>query len=265
MLRRILFSSDRPGEAILSPEAFIQTIDGFGSLTAPEEIPYLVYYITKVRNEAFASVAAIADLRTTLHLRRFASLANHLSEGIKDRKGRPARYVKVPGGYVLERNRRDQIDAAVTKRPTAVKIAADLRSVVAKISNAAVKDYFEEAVGCFEAGLHRAAMVFAWSAAYSLFRQWLLDKHLGSINATMAAWKHPQKIAVISDFEEHKEDTVLTTARTANVISKEQHKTLKKLLDERNSFAHPTLKKATSSQAEAFIETILNEVVNVYV
>ena len=250
---------------MLSPDAFIQAIDGFGALTAPEQVPYLIYYLTQVKKDPSASVAAIAQLRTTLHLPPFASLASHLSEGVKNRKGRPARYVKAAGGYVLERNVRERIAASVTKRPTAVKFAADLRTAVATIKDAAVKDYLEEAVGCFESGFHRAAIVFAWSAAYSLFRQWLFDKHVASINGAMATWRQPQKIANISDFEEHKEDTVITTARTAGVISKEQHKTLKKLLDERNSFAHPTLKKATSSQAEAFIETILNEVVNVYV
>jgi len=248
-----------------SADDFVQAIDGLGDLSAPEQVPYLIYYLTQVKSTPSASVAAIAELRTALHLPRFASLANHLSDGVKNRRDRPARYVKATGGYVLERNLRVKIAGAVAGRPTGRKIAADLRTAVATIEDAAVKDYLEEAVGCFEAGFHRAAIVFAWSAAYSLFRQWLFDEHLAALNAAIAKWSKPQSIGVLSDFEEQKEDTVITTAKTAGVVSKEQHKTLKKLLDDRNSFAHPTLKKATPSQAEAFIETILNEVVNVYV
>jgi hypothetical protein len=247
-----------------SADEFVQQIDGFLGLTAPQQIPYLVYYLVQLRGAPSASVTAIAALRNELHLPPFASLASHLSEHVKNRKGRPAKYVKAAGGYVLERALRLKIAAEMTKRPTAVRIAADLQAAVATIKDPAVKDYLQEAVGCFEGGFRRAAIVFGWSAAYSLFRQWLFDKHLAALNAAMAKWQKPQTISVLADFEEHKEDTVIVTAKAAGVISKEQHKTLKKLLDERNSFAHPTLKKASESQAEAFLESILNEAVNVY-
>lgn len=77
----------------------------------------------------------------------------------------------------------------------------------------------------------------------------------------MGTWKKSFQISKLDDFQDLTEAVVLDTARKVNAITKEQHKTLKQLLDQRNSYAHPTTKAITPSMVEAYIETVLKEVV----
>lgn len=80
----------------------------------------------------------------------------------------------------------------------------------------------------------------------------------------MSVWKQPFQIRTLDDFQELNEAQVIDTAKKAGLITKEQHKTLKQALDTRNSYAHPTPKLMTPAIAEAYLETVLKEVMPVY-
>jgi len=96
--------------------------------------------------------------------------------------------------------------------------------------------------------------------AYGLVRDWIFRNHLAALNAVMGAWKNPVLITKLDDFQELTESVVIDTARKATMISKEQNKTLKQLLDQRNSYAHPTTKPITPAIVEAYIDTVIREV-----
>ena len=57
---------------------------------------------------------------------------------------------------------------------------------------------------------------------------------------------------------------MIETARKAGVLTKEQFKLLKRLLDDRNSFAHPTTRTMTPAMAEVYIESVLKDVILVF-
>ncbi|OOG55930.1 hypothetical protein B0E47_08745 [Rhodanobacter sp. B05] len=81
------------------------------------------------------------------------------------------------------------------------------------------------------------------------------------MNSEISTWKSPKKIQSLDDFQELTEGTVIETARKAGMVTKEQFKLLKRLLDDRNSFAHPTTRTMTPAMAEAYVESVLKEVI----
>lgn len=77
----------------------------------------------------------------------------------------------------------------------------------------------------------------------------------------MASWKVPKRIQRIEDFDELGERVVIDTAKTATALTKEQHKQIVALLDQRNSFAHPSGRKVSPALAEAYLIQIMDEVI----
>jgi hypothetical protein len=249
----------------MSIEEYVRAVENFGQLSSAEQTPYLVFHLTDVSG-ARATPKTVTELRTRLRLPAYARISAHFSERSTPRSGMPLLYVKLPdGSYALERELGDKIRAQTSGRATARATARDLRALVATVGDSAVRSYMEEAVGCFEDGHFRAAIVFTWCAAYSVFRLWLFSQKLSLLNTQLATWAKPKVIAVIDDFQELQEGTVIETSRKARIISKEQEKLLAKLLDERNSYAHASTVTASSPIAEAFIERAIKGVINVYV
>ena len=68
-------------------------------------------------------------------------------------------------------------------------------------------------------------------------------------------------ISSIEDMESVPERELIDTAKAAGALGKELHKSLVQLLDDRNSFAHPSGKPITASIAEAYIERAVLQVI----
>lgn len=143
-------------------------------------------------------------------------------------------------------------------------MSVSLRGTLSAIGDPVVRSYLEEAVACYEHNLLRSTVVLTWCVVFSLFRSWLFRNHLAALNAAMAAWKQPVQIRTLDDFQELNEGVVIETARKSGLIKKEQHKSLKQALDQRNSYAHPTAKLITPAIAEAYLETVLKEILPIY-
>jgi hypothetical protein len=247
-----------------TPEDFIASIPRFTEMSATEQLPYLIYYLTQHAGVAGVSATRLNAFRTETHLPSYNRTSQFLSERTKKVGTAPALFVRGKEGYVLTLAERSRIASIVTGRPTAKAVAEDLHNTMSAIVDADVQGYLEEAIGCFEHGFFRASIVFTWCAAYSVFRSWVFSKHITALNTEMATWRTPKAIRSVDDFQEHTEATIVTTARTAGILTKEAEKRLKSLLDERNSFAHPSARTASSSIAEAFIEKAIKEVITIY-
>jgi len=248
----------------ISADEFIASIPGFDSLDAGVQTDLLTLYVVKHSGTSYATAAGLASLRQALHLAEHKRLAPYLSEQTRRSKGSEGRYVKTTKGYALERGYSKKLEASYLGRPTARNLASSLRGTLAAISDPVVKAYLEEAIACFEFGQLRSALIMSWCVAYGLFRAWLFRNHLAALNAEMAKWKTPFTVKTLDDFQELTEGSVIDTARKAGILTKEQTKTLKQLLDQRNSYAHPTLKAITPSVSEAFIDITLREIVPSY-
>jgi hypothetical protein len=250
----------KEGEA-KSPENYVSGIAGFAKLAVAVQSDLLAYYLLVLLGRTSISATDVEQLRVLLQLPPHRSIQTHLSNSTRSGKGRSPKYVRAQSGYVLERTYRATLATMYLGRPAAKAVAQDSRAELKRVFNPDESTYLEEAVSCFEYGLFRAAIVLTWCVAYSRFRDWLFTKHLGAFNALSSAWTKPITIKSIEDFQELNEATVIDTAKKAAVISKELNKTLKHLLDQRNSYAHPSSKPIRSSIAEAYIETALQEIV----
>lgn len=58
-----------------------------------------------------------------------------------------------------------------------VRIAVDLQAHLEKIKNQTTRAFIEEAINCYEAGLHRSAIVMSWIAAVDTRADKILGVH----------------------------------------------------------------------------------------
>jgi hypothetical protein len=74
-----------------------------------------------------------------------------------------------------------------------VRIAVDLRGHLGNIKDETTRAFVEEAINCYEAGLHRSAIVMSWIAAVDVLYQKVTANHLAAFNheakAANAKWK----------------------------------------------------------------------------
>lgn len=252
--------SMRQEGSVPSVNSFVGTIPGFASLRTSEQTDLLAYYLLAILGrEQFAPVE-IVDLRKRVSVAPHVGIAAYLSNGLRKRGNKPGKFVRMDKGYTLELGSRGEIAQQFLGRPAAGIVAKALRDELGSMTNPDAAAYMTEAVSCFEYGLFRAAIVLTWCVVYSTFRDWVFNKQLATFNAVSSGWKVPVTIRSIEDFQDLNEATVIDTARKAGLLSKEIHKTLKHLLDQRNSYAHPSRKPVRSSIAEAYIETTFQEV-----
>lgn len=244
----------------ITADNYISTIEGFDELPVPLQSDLLALYQLTHGGATVVMPATIASLRTALHIPAHSRLAQHLSEGTRKRTGQRPHYIKLKNGYVLECGYVMQLEQTHLGRPMVRNLASSLRGTLAAISDPAVRSYLEEGISTFEHGHLRSSLILTWCVAYGLLRNWLFRNHLALLNATMGAWKSPIRITRLEDFQELTEATVIDTSRSAKAITKEQAKTLRQLLDQRNSYAHPTAKPITPATVEAYIDTVIREI-----
>jgi hypothetical protein len=240
-------------------EAFLTRVPGFSSMPATDQNEVLAYYLQSNLKKA-VRVADIDVLRSRLMIPKY-NTANQFSINCRCSKGQRPRFVKAEKGYSLERGVFEEFQKKYGQRPTAAIIKSDLIKHLGALTDPQVKEYLTEAINCFDSGYFRASVVLAWCVGYAILRAWLFTNHVGALNAIMTSWKIPKKLSKIEDFDELSERVVLDTAKTASVVMKEQHKQLVALLDQRNSFAHPSGRKMSAPIAEAYLIQIIDEVI----
>ena len=245
----------------LSADDFVKAIQGFDQLSPSTQTDLLALYSLEHGGVSEITAGKLASLREALHLTAQARLPQYLSEQTKRRGKSLGRYIKKSSGYALERGFATELKKTYLGRPSAQNVSASLQGTLTAIGDPAVRSYLEEAITAFEQNLLRASIILTWCVAYGLFRSWLYRNHLAVINNVMSQWKVPFQISTLDDFQELTESVVIENSRKAKVITKEQHKTLKTLLDQRNSYAHPTTKIVSPAISEAYLDTVLREVV----
>lgn len=146
--------------------------------------------------------------------------------------------------------------------PAAMKVAIDLRTHLAKITDPTTRDFVEEAIKCHEADLFRSAIVMSWLGAMDVLHKHVHATHLAAFNAEASRvfgknWK-PAKSA--DDLGKMKESDFLDRAEALSIIGKNAKAELKKALDLRNGCGHPNSLKVGANKSAAHIETLLQNV-----
>lgn len=234
-------------------------VEGFDELAAREQTEVLLFIYTRLTGEDAATGTDLEGLRTTLGLAKGRS-AQHLG----NHSGKGGSFVKRARGYALTASRSSEWATRLEGRPTATQTARTLRAHLATVTDIKLHEYLEEAVLCFEAKHLRACIVMTWCACYYRLREWVFKKHMATMNAQMGKWKKPVVITAIDDFELLSERVVIDTCREAGVLTKSTHKILVALLDQRNSYAHPSGRSISEPVCEAFVQQAIDEVIAAY-
>jgi hypothetical protein len=124
--------------------------------------------------------------------------------------------------------------------PAAVQVAGELRDALSNISNLNTRAFVEEAIKCYEAELHRSAVVMSWLAAVHVLQTFVVANHLAEFNSEVtrvnAKWK-PAKTT--DDLSRMKESEFLDRLVAISVLGKNVKEQLQGCLDLRNAAGHP--------------------------
>ncbi len=163
-------------------------------------------------------------------------------------------------GWEITGKGRQHLDKLGVMRtsPAAVRVGSGLRKELEKIANEDTRAFVEEAVGCYEAGLHRSAIVMSWLVAVHVLQNEVVSNHLNAFNAeakrVYAKWK-PAKTA--EDLGRMREADFLERLAAVSVIGKNVKSELKACLDRRNGCGHPNSLKIGTNTVTHHIEVLL--------
>lgn len=125
--------------------------------------------------------------------------------------------------------------------PLITEIRHDLRKHLAQVADAERRRFLEEAIGCFDAGHPRAAIVLSWVGAAHILQEHIVTHHLVAFNAAGVSRfpKSFKPIRNIRDFGPLTEEEILQLCQDASILSKAEKQELKERLGLRNRCGHP--------------------------
>lgn len=138
-------------------------------------------------------------------------------------------------------------------------VSTTLSALRGRISEAADRPLFEEAVICFEAGALRASYIMAWiSVAESLRTRFSAmaqrgDGHAGKVTKEL---ERLEKQNQATDLH------LLDQAKVLGLVTYEQHDKLSHLRGMRNRYAHPTGRGPTEQETLAALEIAVDAVLS---
>jgi hypothetical protein len=126
---------------------------------------------------------------------------------------------------------------------------------------------------CLRARLYRPAIVSAWNLCYDLIRWWVYsdEQRLADFNTllqqrTANHRRGSRKIDKYDDFFSESEAFVLEVCRDAvgalSRFTDKTHRTLQRLLDDRNAFAHANFDEATETEAKSYVDKTIRVLCN---
>ncbi|MGR9171339.1 hypothetical protein [Rhizobium sp. KDH_Rht_773_N] len=168
--------------------------------------------------------------------------------------------LRMPTGWELSQSGKAHLQAMgiVSASPGVVRIAVDLRAHLEKIKNQTTRAFVEEAINCYEAGLHRSAIVMSWIAAVDVLYHEVVTHHLAAFNKEAKSVNAKWKDAVNADgLTRMGESDFLERLVPIGVIGKNVKDELQKALRLRNGCGHPNSLKTGPNMVASHIESLL--------
>lgn len=245
---------------------FYNSIENAANQTQATLVDLFVYFLTVEAGQDSATAAEVANCLDACDLGVLRkNVAARLSEGVKRK---PPRYVKVNGGYKLQRHMREGLSKKLGAEKITAQTSATLRGLEHKLPDGAHKDFLKETIDCFEAGANRATIVMSWILTTDHLFSYILKHRLVEFNAALASNTDKSvKVKVITqrdDFAEMKESKFIELCRQAKIISNDVRKILDQKLDTRNSCAHPSGVAINKTKVLDFVEDLIANVVLKY-
>ncbi|WOH81880.1 hypothetical protein RX327_01280 [Bradyrhizobium sp. BEA-2-5] len=244
---------------------FYNGIKNARDLKPTDLVGYFAYFLTAEEDGAAASTAAIEDCFSACDLTAPGNTSAYLSRSLG---GKGAKFVKVPGGYRLQRGYRDEIAASLGASSNIVQTSAELRKLESRFPSGAEKGFLTELINCFEMGAGRAAIVMCWILVIDHLYAYVLTHHLSAFNAALA--KNTDKrvrVSVIQgrdDFSDIPEGKFIEFLRSANIVSSDVRKILDAKLGIRNTSAHPSSVAIKPSKVVEFVDDLIENVILKY-
>lgn len=244
---------------------FYNSVENAANQSQAALVELFVYFLTVEAGQDSATPAQVADCFTACDLGVPKNVPARLSEGLK---GKPPRYLRVNGGYKLQRHMREALSKKLGAEKVTGQTSATLRGLEHKLPEEADKDFLKETIDCFEAGANRATIVMAWILATDHLFSYILKHKLTEFNAALARNTDKSvKVKAITqrdDFTEMKESKFIEFCRQAKIISNDVRKILEQKLDTRNSCAHPSGVTINKTKVIDFVEDLVENVVLKY-
>jgi hypothetical protein len=140
----------------------------------------------------------------------------------------------------------------------APKVAASLRTQLSHITNSDTSNFVEEAIGCYEAKLYRAAVVLSWVGAVAVLYDFVINNRLSDFNAEALRRNPKWKTAKTSDdLARIREHDFLEIIEAISVIGKSVKQELEGCLKLRNGCGHPSSLKLSEHRVAAHIESLI--------
>jgi hypothetical protein len=143
----------------------------------------------------------------------------------------------------------------------APRVASGLRHHMTTVTDPQTKEFLDEALRCFEAGLYRAAVVLSWVGAVALLQDHVVSTRLTDFNAEATRRDKRWKAAKTrDDLSRLKEADFLHVLESISVIGKSVKHELEVCLKLRNGCGHPNSLKIGEAKAASHLETLLQNV-----
>lgn len=226
-------------------------------------VELFVYFLTVEADHESATAKQLNDCFTVCDLAAPKNISARLSEGLKTK---PPRYIRVNGGYKLQRHMREALSKKLGAEKVTAQTSATLRGLEHKMPEGSAKDFLRETTDCFEAGANRATITMAWMLAVDHLFTYILNHKLTEFNVALAKDKGVKLNAITQrdDFTEMKESKFIEICRTAKIISNDVRKILDTSLGVRNSCTHPSGITVSNMKVITFVEDLVVNVVLKY-
>lgn len=243
---------------------FLNSIDEAAFLKEGELIDLFVYYLAVEAGE-LATSTSIGECFKACDLTPPTRTAPYLSEGLKSH---PQKFIKVDGGYKLQRHFREALSRRLGAERVTVQTSVELRSLEARLGSGPKKQFLKETIDCFEAGADRATIIMCWILVMDHFQELVLSKHLSAFNMKLAGVTDKKvkvsEVKARDDFGAIPESKFIELMKIANIISADVRKILDEKLGTRNSCAHPSGVIVKRSKVIDFVEDLVENVILKY-
>lgn len=235
-------------------EAIVSGVSGFSGWGHSDRIRFFAWYLHVEEGKDQFQTGDVNRCFDLLHVAR-PSNTSQLVAGLAQQ----GHLLKDGAGLRLSRDQRAKLEEKHGRRSETVAVDRLLAELPSRVTDAACREYLEEALVCFRHAAFRAAIVMTWNVTYAHLVMLVGTKHLARFNSQMSIMFGGRKkqVASVDDFQKLKESEVLEVCNAAGLVSKEIAKVLVDKLDKRNTAAHPSGASVDKLQAEAFISDLV--------
>jgi hypothetical protein len=157
-------------------------------------------------------------------------------------------------------NFKDEAHRILSKHETAKSrvVSLDETRRLLKVLSLKQDELFQEALGCIEKGIYRAAHVMAWAGFMDFLQEKISSDGLVKLMSLRPGWSKHKTIEDIRD--NIPEFQLIEAARDMKLLSKSESKTLLGLLSKRNECAHPSGYKPNMNESLGYVSELLNRI-----